>query len=64
MFQRYMDDITIFSSAKKKLHVTLIMIKKMLGRRFRLKLKHNYQICKLYYEGKRIMGLYFTEIKQ
>lgn len=56
MFQRYMDDITIFSSAKKKLHVTLIMIKKILGRRFRLKLKHNYQICKLYYEGKRIMG--------
>lgn len=55
-FERYMDDITIFAGSKKKLHATLITIKKLLGRRFRLKLKSNYQVCRLYYAGKRIMG--------
>ena len=55
--QRYMDDIVIFASNKKILHRTIVEIMKMLGQRFRLKLKHNYQVCKLYYEkGKRKIG--------
>ena len=55
--QRYMDDIVIFASNKKVLHNAIIEIKKLLGRRFRLKLKHNWQVCKFYYEkGKRKIG--------
>lgn len=54
---RYMDDIVIFASNKKVLHNAIIEIKKLLGRRFRLKLKHNWQVCKFYYQnGKRIIG--------
>lgn len=56
VYVRYMDDMTIFSSSKKKLRKVLCDIKQILGRRYRLKLKHNYQICRMYYEGKRIMG--------
>lgn len=47
---RYMDDIVIYSSNKKKLRSAVIEIMKLLGRRFRLKLKSNWQICKFYYE--------------
>ena len=55
--QRYMDDIVIFASSKKVLQRAILEIRKMLGQRFRLKLKHNYQVCKLYYEkGKRKIG--------
>lgn len=55
--QRYMDDIVIFASSKKLLHKAIAAIKQMLGQRFRLKLKHNYQVCKFYYEkGKRKIG--------
>lgn len=55
--QRYMDDIVIFASAKKVLHNAIIAIKQLLGQRFRLKLKHNWQVCKFYYEkGKREIG--------
>lgn len=44
--ERYMDDIVIFSDNKKSLHRAITAIKIMLGRRFRLKLKHNYQVCR------------------
>ena len=55
--QRYMDDIVIFASSKKVLQRAIVEIRKMLGQRFRLKLKHNYQVCKFYYEkGKRKIG--------
>lgn len=47
--QRYMDDIVIFASSKKVLQRAIVEIRKMLGQRFRLKLKHNYQVCKFYY---------------
>lgn len=54
---RYMDDITMFASAKKILQRAIVAIMQMLGRRFRLKLKRNYQVCKLYYQkGKRVIG--------
>ena len=56
VYVRYMDDMTIFSSSKKKLRKVLCDIKQILGRRYRLRLKHNYQVCRMYYEGKRIMG--------
>lgn len=67
-----MDDIVIFASSKKVLQRAIVEIKKMLGQRFRLKLKHNYQVCKFYYEkGKRKIGghwtswvLYFTETRR
>lgn len=55
--QRYMDDIVIFASNKKVLHAAIIKIKQLLGQRFRLKLKDNYQVCKFYFEkGKRKIG--------
>ena len=44
--ERYMDDIVIFSDNKKSLHRAISAIKMMLGRRFRLKLKRNYQVCR------------------
>lgn len=45
-YLRYMDDMTFFAESKKKLHETISAIRMFLGRRFRLKLKHNYQVCK------------------
>lgn len=50
---RYMDDITMFHQNKKTLHAAVVAIAKMLGRRFRLKLKRTWQVCKFWYEGKR-----------
>lgn len=50
---RYMDDITIFGANKKKLHAAIVELKKLLGRRFRLKLKSNWQVCKFWYQGKK-----------
>ena len=47
---RYMDDITIYDNSKKKLHAAIVEIRKFIGRRFRLKLKGNYQVCKFDYE--------------
>ncbi len=56
-FMRYMDDLTIYASSKKVLHKVIVAIKQMLGRRFRLKLKRTYQVCRFYYQkGKRIIG--------
>ena len=45
-YLRYMDDMTFFAESKKKLHETISAIRMFLGRRLRLKLKHNYQVCK------------------
>lgn len=55
-YERYMDDMVIFSGNKKKLHEVIVEIAKMLGRRFRLKLKNNYQVVRFIYErpGKKI----------
>ena len=54
---RYMDDITMFDNSKKKLHAAIVEIRKFIGRRFRLKLKDNYQVCKFYFEkAGRIIG--------
>lgn len=54
---RYMDDVTIFDDNKKKLHRAIVEIQIFIGRRFRLKLKHNYQVCKFCYKkGKRTIG--------
>lgn len=55
-YMRYMDDMVIFSGNKKKLHEITAEIAKMLGRRFRLKLKNNYQVVRFIYEkpGKKI----------
>lgn len=66
---RYMDDIVIFASSKKVLHAAIAEIKQLLGQRFRLKLKDNYQVCKFYFEKQReksaerwiSWGSYFTE---
>lgn len=49
---RYMDDITIFNDSKKRLHQAIAAIKQFIGRRFRLKLKHNFQVCKFYFVKK------------
>lgn len=54
---RYMDDVTIFDDNKKKLHRAIVEIQIFIGRRFRLKLKHNYQVCKFCYKkGERTIG--------
>lgn len=50
---RYMDDITLFHQNKKTLHNAVREIAKMLGRRFRLKLKRTAQVCKFHYVGKK-----------
>ena len=49
---RYMDDIVIFADSKKALHRAITEIKAFLGRRFRLKLKRTYQVCKFWYRKK------------
>lgn len=51
-YVRYVDDIILYDDNKKKLHNAIVEIKKMLGRRFRLKLKSNYQICKFIFKKK------------
>lgn len=54
---RYMDDMVFFDNAKKVLHKAVTAIQIFIGRRFRLKLKNTYQVCKFYYEkGKRKIG--------
>ena len=49
---RYMDDIVMGDDNKKKLHGAIIEIKKFIGRRFRLKLKKNYQVFKFNFQKK------------
>lgn len=56
-YVRYMDDIMFFLPNKKKLHIAVRRIKMFLGRRFRLKLKRNDQVCKFAYEkGEKTIG--------
>lgn len=55
-FERYMDDMVFFDNAKKKLHKVIEEIRKFIGRRYRLKLKNNYQVCRFHYEGKKVTG--------
>lgn len=52
IYQRYMDDMTFFNNSKKKIHEAIAEIKKFIGRRFRLKLKDNHQVCKFIYRKK------------
>lgn len=49
---RYMDDVLFGDDNKKKLHQAVVEIKKFIGRRFRLKLKDNYQVFKFNYQKK------------
>ena len=49
---RYMDDMWLADNAKKLLHKAVSAIKMLLGRMFRLKLKHNYQVIKFEYVKK------------
>lgn len=46
IYTRYMDDMVLFSDNKKKLHAAVAEIRKLIGRRLRLKLKKNFQVCK------------------
>lgn len=50
---RYMDDMVFYDNAKKRIHEAIVQIKIFIGRRYRLKLKNNYQVCKFFYEGRR-----------
>lgn len=58
IMERYMDDIVMMDDNKKKLRQAIIEIQKLLGRRFRLKLKHNYQVCKFIFKkkDKKVIG--------
>lgn len=49
---RYMDDIVMGDDNKKKLHKAIAEIKQFIGRRFRLKLKKNYQVFKFNFQKK------------
>lgn len=49
---RFMDDVTMFCENKRRLHSAVKQIMIMLGRRFRLRLKHNYQVCKFWFQSK------------
>lgn len=55
-FIRYMDDMVFFDNAKKRLRTAVVKVMMFIGRRFRLKLKRTYQVCRFYYEGKRTVG--------
>lgn len=55
-FVRYMDDMVFYDNAKKSLRTAVVKIMMFIGRRFRLKLKHTFQVCRFYYEGKRKIG--------
>lgn len=72
VYERYMDDMTFFDDSKKKLHQAVAAIRQFIGRRFRLKLKRNYQVCKFDFvkkSGQRIgrpvdfMGFLFFRAK-
>lgn len=52
-YMRYMDDMVFFGTAKKKIHAAITQIRMFIGRRYRLKLKHNYQVCRFHYESKK-----------
>ena len=47
-----MDDIVMGDDNKKKLHKAIAEIKQFIGRRFRLKLKKNYQVFKFNFQKK------------
>lgn len=49
---RYMDDIVMGDDNKKKLHKAIAEIRQFIGRRFRLKLKKNYQVFKFNFQKK------------
>lgn len=56
-YMRYMDDMSWAGNNKKELHRSIIAVAMFIGRRFRLKLKHNYQVFKFYYEkGAKVIG--------
>ena len=55
-FVRYMDDMVFYDNAKKRLRTAVVKIMMFIGHRFRLKLKHTFQVCRFYYEGKRKIG--------
>lgn len=55
-FIRYMDDMVFYDNAKKRLRTAVAKIMMFIGRRFRLKLKRTFQVCRFYYEGKRKIG--------
>ena len=55
-FVRYMDDMVFYDNAKKSLRTAVVKIMMFIGHRFRLKLKHTFQVCRFYYEGKRKIG--------
>ena len=49
---RYMDDIVMGDDNKKKLHKAIAETRQFIGRRFRLKLKKNYQVFKFNFQKK------------
>lgn len=55
-FIRYMDDMVFYDNAKKRLRTAVAKIMMFIGRRFRLKLKRTFQVCRFYYEGKHKIG--------
>ena len=52
-YVRYMDDIVIAGNNKKKLHRLRSDIAMFTGRRFRLKLKGNWQVFRFWYKGQK-----------
>ncbi len=61
-YNRYADDIVMFSSNKKKLHKQRVYLQHFLFKK-RLKLKSNYQVCKIDKEMLDYMGFRFNHDK-
>lgn len=51
MYVRFMDDMVIGDSNKRRLHRLRVEVQKFIGRNLRLKLKKNYQVFKFEYNG-------------
>lgn len=68
-YERYMDDMVVIGNNKRKLHKTVIIIKRVLGS-LRLKVKGNWSVAKFTYKDKKgsivgrpidFMGFVFTK---
>lgn len=54
---RYMDDMVVFGSNKRELHKIRNLINEFIENNLRLKMKDNWQVCKMYYVNKKGKGV-------
>lgn len=54
---RYMDDMVVFGSNKRELHKIRNLINEFIENNLGLKMKDNWQVCKMYYVNKKGKGV-------